>query len=93
MGDSHALVGLGRNIRGGTRPEAVMGPLGVVPLQPGRRLDPDPLQRGEEMRIEHLRSVGPVEAFDEGVLVGLAGLNEAQRDALGGGPLLGPSAL
>ena len=66
-----------------------MGPLGVVAVEPGRGLDPDLLQRGKEVRIEHLRPVGPVESFDEGVLVGLAGLDEAQRDPLGGGPSTG----
>jgi len=34
----------------------------------------------EDAGIEHLASAPPVEAFDERVLVGLAGADEAQRD-------------
>ncbi len=41
-----------------------MGPLGVVAPEPGRGLRSDVVKQGEEMRVEHLGAVGPVEAFD-----------------------------
>ena len=44
------------------------------------------LDRFEDVGVEHLGAVRAVEALDEGVLVGLAGLNEAQLDV----PLAGP---
>jgi hypothetical protein len=45
------------------------------------------LDRVEHVRIEHFVAVRSVEALDVGVLIGLAGLDEAQFDALRLAPL------
>jgi hypothetical protein len=55
-----------------------MGPLGVVGREPGLGDRAHLLERIEEIGVEHLFAVCPVEAFDEGVLIGLAGLNVTQ---------------
>ena len=59
-----------------------MGPLRVVGRQPGLGLLPYLRQRAEDKGIEDFPAVGAVEALDVGVLIGLAGLNEAQLDVL-----------
>lgn len=57
-----------------------MGTLFVVVSQPsiGLRLRLNLIDRIEQTRIKHLGAKASVEAFDEGVLVGLAGLDEHQ---------------
>ena len=66
--------------------QGFMGTLFVVVSQPGIGLRLNLIDRIEQTRIEHLGAKASVEAFDEGVLVGLAGLDEHQPDAL----ILGP---
>lgn len=64
-----------------------MRPDFVVALEPvaGELLDiGDGL---EQVGVEHLFAVATVEALDEGIVVGLAGLNEADLDLLGTAPL------
>src|SRR5215471_15686108 len=85
--DSAGASGLGRNVRGGTWPRLVMGALGVVGREPGLGDRAHLLERIEEIGVEHLFAVRPVEAFDEGVLIGLAGLNVTEADLLRGTPL------
>src|SRR5215471_16611106 len=85
--DSAGASGLGRNVRGGTWPRLVMGALGVVGREPGLGDRAHLLERIEEISVEHLFAVRPVEAFDEGILIGLAGLNVAEADPLGHTPL------
>jgi hypothetical protein len=46
----------------------------------------DLAERREDIGIEHLLAVGPIEALDERVLIGLAGLDVAQSDLLGRAP-------
>ena len=64
-----------------------MGPFGVVRREPGFGDCAHLLERIEEIGVEHLFAVCPVEAFDEGVLIGLAGLNVAEADPLRRTPL------
>src|SRR5215467_8028320 len=64
-----------------------MGPLGVVDRQPGLGDRADLVEGLEEMRVEDLLTERPVEALDEGILIGLAGLDVAEPDALGRAPL------
>ena len=59
----------------------------VVVIQSGISLRLNLIDRIEQTRIEHLGAKASVEAFDEGVLVGLAGLDEHQPDALIPGPV------
>src|SRR5215813_8065814 len=59
-----------------------MGPLGVVGCEPGLGDRANLLERIEEIGVEHLFAVCPVEALDEGILIGLAGLNVAETDPL-----------
>ena len=54
----------------------------VVAVDPISRDVADVIQRVEEVRTQYLRSVGPVEALDLGILVGFTWLNEAQFDLL-----------
>lgn len=49
-----------------------MGPLGVVGFQPRVGDLTHPVERVEEMRVEHLLATAAVEPFDEGVVVGLS---------------------
>src|SRR5262252_3095159 len=63
-----------------------MGPLGVVGLEPGLSDRADLFERFEEMGIEHLLAERSVEALDKGILIGLAGLDVAESDALGRAP-------
>src|SRR5215468_8754951 len=59
-----------------------MGPLGVVDRQPSLADRADLVEGLEEMRVEDLLTIRPVEVLDEGVLIGLAGLNVAQAGLL-----------
>lgn len=59
-----------------------MGTLFVVASQPSIGLRLNLIDRIEQTRIEHLGAKASVEAFDEGSLVGLAGLDERQPDTL-----------
>ena len=59
-----------------------MGTLFVVASQPSIGLRLNLTDRIEQTRIEHLGAKASVEAFDEGSLVGLAGLDERQPDTL-----------
>ena len=59
-----------------------MGTLFVVVSQPGIGLRLNLIGQIEQTRIEHLGAKASVEAFDEGSLVGLAGLDERQPDTL-----------
>jgi hypothetical protein len=63
-----------------------MGPLAVVGFEPRVGDRAHLLERVEEIGVEYLFSIGPVEALDEGVLIGLAGLNVAKANPLGGTP-------
>jgi hypothetical protein len=47
----------------------------VVAIDPAIRDFPDLRNRIEQIRIQHLLPVGPVEALDEGVLIRLARLD------------------
>ena len=79
---THAAVGSPRRISYSTG----VGPLLVVLRQPVVRDFLHLLDRFEDVGIQHLGSVGLVEALDEGVLVGLARCDEAQVDL----SILGP---
>ena len=77
-------MGLGRNVRGGTRPRLSWGPFVVVDAQP---LTCQGLQVGnrfEEMGVEDLRAIHAVEALDVGVLIRLP-----RPDVVAGHPVLG----
>ena len=63
-----------------------MRPLRVVAPQPVGRQRAHLLQRVKEVRVEHFFAISPVEAFDVGVLIRFAGLDEAQGDGVRGGP-------
>lgn len=65
-----------------------MGPLGVVATEPVMGDRPDLGEGAEDVGVEDLGAIGPVEAFDESVLRRLAGLNEIERDAVHLGPFL-----
>ena len=52
-----------------------MGPLAVVDPQPGVGQRAQFGDRLEEMRVEDLGAIAPIEAFDVRVLIGLAGLD------------------
>ena len=67
--------------------ERVMGSLLVVLDHPSPRGFADVVERGEQMLVQDLFAQGPVEAFDVGVLVGLARLDVLDRHAVGLGPL------
>src|SRR5215813_7993609 len=64
-----------------------MGPLGGVDRQPSLGDRADLIEGLEEMRVEDLLTIGAIEALDEGILIGLAGLNVAQADPLSRTPL------
>jgi hypothetical protein len=55
-------------------------PIVVVGSQPLVRDRLDLGQGREDVGVEHLLAVRAVEAFDEGVLIGLAGLDVAELD-------------
>ena len=57
-----------------------MGPLLVVLLHPLCTDLPHLIQRLEYIGIEHFVSIGPIEPFDEGILIRLARLNISERD-------------
>ena len=57
-----------------------MRPLLVVADEPPFGEGSDFRQRFEEIRVEHLGTIGAMEALDKGVLIGLARLDLAQRD-------------
>ncbi len=59
----------------------------VVVDAPGLDRAPGIVQRRKPVRVEALLAELPVEAFDKGILRGLAGLNEPQVDPT----LLGPT--
>ena len=63
--------------------KALMGPLGVVGVEPRVGDGADILERAEEIRVQDLLAKRPVEALSEGVLIGLAGLNVAEADSAG----------
>ena len=54
----------------------------VVARQPFGRDLPHLLKRIEQVCTQHFFAIGPVKAFDVGVLIGLAPLDEAQFDVL-----------
>ena len=54
----------------------------VVSLEPGFGDLAHLLEIVEETAVQHLVAVGPVEALDVGILVGLAGLDVAQLDVV-----------
>ena len=54
----------------------------VVAIEPVGRDLPHLVERIEQVRAQNLFAVGAVEALDVGVLIGLAGLDEAQLDVL-----------
>jgi hypothetical protein len=62
--------------------EAVMGPLGVVDLQPGPGDLVHLLEGVEEIGVEDLFAEAPIESFDEGVLIRLSRLDVANGNAL-----------
>ena len=64
-----------------------MGMLFVVGDQPGIGQLLNLIDRIEQTGIEHFRPEAAIEALDEGVLIGLAGLDEHQPDALIPGPV------
>ena len=68
-------------------PEAVVGPLTVVNPEPRVRDGAQLRDRFKEVRVEHLGSIAPIEAFDVRVLVRLAGLDVVRRDAVLGTPV------
>lgn len=57
-----------------------MRPFLVVLVQPVIGDRAHLVDRLEHVRVEHFIAIGLVEAFDERVLIGLAGLDEAQLD-------------
>ena len=63
-----------------------MGALFVVGCHPFVDDLADFTERGEHVRIEDLAPEGPAEAFNTGVLRGLAGLNVMEPHAVGLGP-------
>ena len=63
-----------------------MGPLLIVLLHPLCTDLPHLIQRLEYIGIEHFVSIGPIEPFDEGILVRLARLNISERDPAVGAP-------
>lgn len=62
--------------------ETVVWLLGVVEVDPILRKQLDLLGGLEQILIEHFVAIGPIEAFDERILVGLAGLDVEQRDLM-----------
>src|SRR5262245_24307978 len=64
-----------------------MGPLGVVGVEPRVGDGAGILERAEEIRVQDLLAKRPIEAFDKGVLIRLAGLNVAQANPLSRTPL------
>ena len=64
-----------------------MGTLLVVLEHPPVRRLAYVVEAGEQVLVQDLLAEGPVEAFDVGVLVGLAGLDVADRHAVELGPL------
>ena len=64
-----------------------MGPLAVVDPKPSVGQGAQLRQRFEEVRVQHLGPVAPIETFDIGVLARLAGLDVVHRDAVLGAPV------
>ena len=64
-----------------------MGPLAVVDTKPSVGQGAQLRQGFEEVRVQHLGPVAPIETFDIGVLVRLAGLDVVHRDAVLGAPV------
>ena len=62
--------------------EAVMGPLGVVGLEPGLGELPHLVEGVEEIRVEDFFPNAAIEPLDEGVLIRVPGLDVADGDAL-----------
>src|SRR5688500_3159166 len=58
-----------------------MRPLAVINCQPLFGEELNLLHSAEEVLIQHFVAVGAIEALDEGVLIGLAGLDVEQRNA------------
>jgi len=50
-------------------PEAVVGPLTVVDPEPGGGEGAQLRDKFKEVRVQHLRSIAPIEAFDVRVLI------------------------
>jgi len=67
--------------------EAVMGPLGVVGLEPGLGDLAHLLEGVEEIGVEDFFSETPIEPLDEGILIRLSRLDIADRNALGCAPV------
>jgi hypothetical protein len=44
-------------------------------------------ERGKDVGVKHFVAVGAIEALDEGVLIGLAGLDEAHLDVVRSAPV------
>lgn len=66
--------------------ERLMGPLLVVLGKPGFGVFADLRETFEQVHVEHLGSIGAIEAFDQGVLGRFARLDELEVDTV----LLGP---
>jgi hypothetical protein len=64
-----------------------VGALAVVDPQPGVRQGPQFGDRLEEMRVEDLGPIAAIEAFDIGVLIGLARLDVMNRGAMRSTPI------
>ena len=60
--------------------ERVVGALFVVIDHPPMGGFADIVEAGEEMLVEHFFPEGPIEAFDEGVLVRITGSGSLMRD-------------
>lgn len=65
-----------------------MRSLVVVSMTPVFGHAPNLVERGEHEAVQHFGAEGAVEAFDVGVLGGLAGLVQHQPDVVGAGPLI-----
>lgn len=63
-----------------------MGSVMVVAVQPVSGHVPDLLQAVEDVAVQHLGAVGPVESFHIGILGRLSWLDVVQGNALGLGP-------
>ncbi len=73
--------------RGAVAETAVGALLVVIPTPFGDQL-PSVVQAGEPVIVEAFIPESAIEAFDEGVLGGLAGLNQFELDAVPVGPLV-----
>lgn len=75
-----------KGLGGGQAAEGIVVSFLVVFEHPSPGELPDLSQAGKEPSVEHLGTVGPIEALDEGVLVRFAGLDVVDEDAVPGTP-------